>query len=273
MTTRILNGTAVSPTWMLPLYLLRTAWADQPFDELTEWFSDLAEAHLLEVVGDDVGLDVDPGSGPVAILPDLLRMLRAGAGRPVPERLSLLTASAGDTSALPPVPGLREDVLEAGSGLLVRDPETGSAVCMTARATGGEVLRWRARGIGVCPVAPQPSSPARAGADLTEAVGSATTLIEQAARSPVAETVPPGPPRGIDIDSNPSRLPDGLGSRTLDLLDRADRVTAIVGAALQMPHTGSATADREPVLRRLTSAVDSARRAAVAAAGEEAPGR
>lgn len=137
---------------------------------------------------------------------------------------------------------------------------------MTARATDGGVLRWRARGIGVCPVAPQPSGPARAAAELADSVEAAATLIEQAA----AASFTTATPRGLDIGGTVVSLPRGLGPRTVALIDRADRVEAIVETALRMPGVGAAQMDREPVLRRLTNAVDSARRAAVAAAGEEA---
>lgn len=276
MTSPAIQGTALHPAWPLPLFLLRTAWADQPYDALTEYVGGLAQAHLLEVVGDRVAMldGVSPAAGPAGVLPGLVAALRRAAGSgtgsaeaggpfPAPEVLSLLTAAPGDSASLPPVPAVRADVAAAGCGVLVRDAVVGQAVCLTVRVVDGEVARWRARGVADCPVAPQPDGPAAALADLGRAVVEAAELIE---RSPSGG----GTTGVVDVHGHVTRLPAGLTPRVLELVDRVDRVEAIVALALALPGVGADPAGREPVLRRLVSALDAARRAAVAAAGAEA---
>src|SRR5699024_6998121 len=207
MTTPVTRGTALSDAWPLPLFLVRTAWGDQPFDELTEYVSGLAEAHpvevtgapagplarpspppgladahLVEVTGEPVGplADASPAAGVASLLPGLVTTLRRAGGRyPAPEVLSLLTAAPGDSSSLPPVPAVRADVSTAGWGLLVRDPDTAQAVLVTCSRAHGGVLRWRARGLVDCPVAPQPDGPSHALAELGGAVIEAAELIER----------------------------------------------------------------------------------------------
>lgn len=266
MSRPLTRGSALSPAWPLPLHLLRTAWADQPFDELTAYVSGLAESHLLEVVGEPVPMlaGASPASGPTGMLPGLVSAARrAGRTHRAPEVLSLLTTAPGDTSGLPPVPGVRADVADAGWGLLVRDPDSRSAVCLTCVQPHPDVLRWRARGVVDCPVAPQPASPSEALAQLGRAVVEAADLIERTAvRTDGAARV--------DIRSHVTILPAGLPSRVLELVDRIDRVEAIITVALAQPEVGVDPATREPVLRRLIAVKDAARRAAVAAAGEAA---
>lgn len=266
MSRPLTRSTALSPAWPLPLYLLRTAWADQPFDELTSYVSGLAESHLLEIVGAPVPMlaEVSPAAGPAGLLPGLVTTLRrAGRSYPAPEALSLLTTAPGDSSSLPPVPSVRADVADAGWGILVRDPGSRDAVCLTCVQPHPEVLRWRARGVHDCPVAPQPAGPSEALADLGGAVVEAADLIERTAvrTNDVAR---------IDIRSHVTRLPAGLPSRVLELVDRIDRVEAITSVALAQPEVGVDPAAREPVLRRLVAVKDAARRSTVAAAGEAA---
>jgi len=268
MTTPVTRGTALSDAWPLPLFLVRTAWGDQPFDELTEYVSGLADAHLVEVTGEPVGplADASPAAGVASLLPGLVTTLRRAGGRyPAPEVLSLLTAAPGDSSSLPPVPAVRADVSTAGWGLLVRDPDTAQAVLVTCSRAHGDVLRWRARGLVACPVAPQPDGPSHALAELGGAVIEAAELIE---RTP-ARAGSGGPARH-GLDDRVTRLPTGLPSRVLELLDRVDRVDSVIASALAQPEVGADHAAREPVLRRLVSVQDGARRAAVAAAGDAA---
>ncbi len=267
MSTPAIQGTTLHPAWPLPLFLLRTAWADQPYDVLTAYISEFAQAHLLEVTGDRVGVldGVEPAAGPLGLLPGLVAGLRrSGGGYRAPEVLSLLTTTPGDSSSLPPVPLVRADVSDAGHGILVRDPENREAVCLTVRPTGGDVARWRVRGVVDCPVPPQPDGPAQALAGLGRAVVDAAELIERTtAAGPVAGA-------GAVLRDHVTRMPAGLPSRVLELVDRIDRVETIVTAALSRPDVGVDPASREPVIRRLNSALDSARRSAVAAAGDEA---
>lgn len=266
MSSSVIRGTGLSPAWPLPLYLLRTAWADQPFDELTAYVSGLAESHLLEIVGEPVSMlaDGSPATGPLGLLPGIVTTLRRGAQTyPAPEMLSLLTSAPGDSASLPPVPGVRADVADAGWGVLVRDPGSREAVFLTCIYAHSDVLRWRARGVADCPVAPQPDGPAHALAALGHAVVEAADLIERTAtRSASAARV--------DIDAHATQLPPGLPRRVLELVDRIDRVEAIITVALAQPGIGVDAATREPVLRRLIAEKDAARRAAVAAAGDEA---
>lgn len=266
MTEQAILGTTLRSAWALPLFLVRTAWADQPYDALTEYVSGLADAHLLELAGDPVAVldGIDPAAGPVGLLPGLVAALRrSGGAHPVPEVLSLLTAAPGDVASLPPVPGVRTDVGETGWGVLVRDPASREAVCLTARQAG-DVLRWRARGVVDCPVAPQPHPPAAALAELGRAVVEAAELIERSSATGGGAT------GVVDVHGHVTRLPAGLPSRVLELVDRIDRVEAIVSVALARPGSGVDPAGREPVLRRLVAALDGARRAAVSAAGEGA---
>lgn len=269
MTRPVTRSTALSAAWPLPLYLLRTAWADQPFDELTGHVSGLAQAHLVEIVGDEVAVlaGVSPAQGPTALLPGLVTSLRrAGGSYPAAEVLSLLTAAPGDSSSLPPVPAIRADVSAAGWGLLVRDPATGEAVCVTCTHAHDDVLRWRARGVADCPVAPQPDGPSQALAALGEAVVDSAELIERTA----ARGAGASPAGGPDGAGHVTRLPAGLPSRVLELVDRVDRVDSVIALALRLPEVGVDHAVREPVLRRLVSVQDAARRSAVAAAGDSA---
>ncbi|KAA0919702.1 hypothetical protein [Dietzia sp. ANT_WB102] len=266
MSRPLTRSTALSPAWPMPLHLLRTAWADQPFDVLTEYVSGLAQSHLLEIVGESVPMiaEVSPVAGPAGLLPGLVTALRrAGRAHPAPEALSLLTMAPGDSSSLPPVPAVRADVADAGWGLLVRDPDSRTAVCLTCVRPHPDVLRWRARGVQDCPVPPQPPGPSEALADLGRAVVEAAELIERSAVR--ADAAAP-----VDIPAHATRLPEGLPSRVLELVDRIDRVEAIISVALAQPEVGVDPAAREPVLRRLVAVKDAARRSAVAAAGEAA---
>lgn len=266
MSRPLTHSTALSPDWPLPLFLLRTAWADQPFDELTSHVGGSAQSHLLEVVGDPVaGLPgIDPAAGPTGLLPDVVRLLRrAGGPYPAAEVLSLLTTAPGDTASLPPVPAVRADVADAGWGVLIRDPRTREALCVTCVRPHPDVARWRVRGVADCPVAPQPAGPSAALADLGAAVVEAADLIERSASGDV------GAGR-VDLRPHVTRLPAGLPSRVLELVDRIDRVETITSLALARPGVGVDPATREPILRRLVAVKDAARRSAVAAAGEAA---
>lgn len=266
MSRPLTSDTALSPAWPLPLHLLRTAWGDQPFDALTEHVSGLAGSHLLEISGDPVPMlaGVSPAVGPTGLLPGSVTMLRrAGGSHPAPEILSLLTSAPGDSSSLPAVPAVRADVADAGWGVLIRDPDTRQAVVLTCIRPHEDVLRWRARGVVDCPVAPQPDGPSRALAGLGQAMVDAAELIERT-------SVHTGPVARVDVHSHVTPLPAGLPPRVLELVDRIDRVEAIISVALAQPGIGVDPATREPVLRRLVWVKDAARRAAVAAAGEAA---
>lgn len=275
MTRPVSRSTALSTAWPTPLFLLRTAWGDQPFDDLTGYVSGLAQAHLVEVVGEPVAMlaGVSPSAGPSALLPGLVTSLRrSGAGHPAAESLSLLTSAPGDSSSLPQVPAIRADVAEAGWGLLVRDPVSGEAVSLTCTRAHEDVLRWRARGVLDCPVAPQPDGPSHALAALGQAVVESAELIERAASrgATVASAGSESSGNGLRVDGHVTRLPAGLPSRVLEILDRVDRVDSVIALALAQPSIGVDHAEREPALRRLVAVQDAARRAAVAAAGDAA---
>ena len=266
MSRPLTRSAALSPAWPLPLFLLRTAWGDQPFDELTGYVSGLAGSHLVEVTGEPVRMldGISPASGPTALLPGLVTGLRRSVGsHPAPESLALLTAAPGDSSSLPAVPSLRSDVAEAGWGVLVRDPASRQAVVLTCVHPHPDVLRWRARGIADCPVPPQPDGPSAALFALGQAVVEAAELIERT-------TTRVGQAGDLDLDSHVTRLPAGLPSRVIELVDRIDRVEEIITVALAQPDVSVDPAAREPILRRLVAVKDAARRAAVAAAGDAA---
>ncbi|AWH95500.1 hypothetical protein [Dietzia psychralcaliphila] len=266
MSRPLTRSAALSPAWPLPMFLLRTAWGDQPFDELTGYVSGLAESHLVEISGEPVRMldGISPASGPTALLPGLVTGLRrSGRSHPAPESLALLTAAPGDSSSLPTVPAVRSDVAEAGWGILVRDPVSREAVCLTCVRPHPDVLRWRARGVADCPVPPQPDGPSGALFALGQAVVEAAELIERTAAQV-------GQVGTLDLDAHVTRLPAGLPARALELVDRIDRVEAIISVALAQPDVGADPAAREPVLRRLVAVKDAARRSAVAAAGDAA---
>jgi hypothetical protein len=98
---------------------------------------------------------------------------------------------------------------------------------------------------------------------LGQAVVEAAELIERT-------TTRVGQAGDLDLDSHVTRLPAGLPSRVIELVDRIDRVEAIITVALAQPDVGVDPAAREPILRRLVAVKDAARRAAVAAAGDAA---
>ena len=253
--------------WTLPLYLARSAWADLPYDAVLDGMLAADRAHLLEVTGEvpDEVLDLDLARGPAVVLPLLLSTLRAAASWPATDSLALLTASPGDVSGVPAVSGLATSVLASGAATLVRDPRTRRAFVVDAVAAGPDVVRWTLRCIADCPAAPQPDGVGQAANRLSEAVERATDLITAATAAGVA------PARSPDLAAAAvSPLPPGLPSRAMRLLDRADRVEAIVGLALRHRGDGNAPEAREPVLRGLRSAIDTARRSAVAATGQEA---
>lgn len=267
MSRPLTSDTALSDAWPLPFHLLRTAWGGQPFDTLTDHVSGLAESHLVEITGEEVAMldGVSPTAGPTGLLPGLITGLRrAGGTHPAPEILSLLTFSPGDSSGLPASPTVRADVAGAGWGVLVRDPDTRQAVCLTCTRPHHDVLRWRARGVVDCPVAPQPDGPSAALAGLGRAVVEAADLIERTAPRST------GTAGRVDVHPHVTPLPSGLPKRVLELVDRVDRVEAIISVAMAQPGVGVDPATREPVLRRLVAVKDAARRAAVTAAGEAA---
>ena len=140
---------------------------------------------------------------------------------------------------------------DAGWGVLVRDPASREAVCLTCVQPHPDVLRWRARGVLDCPVAPQPAGPSEALAELGRAVMDAAELIERTA-------LRTGPTAQVDIHGHVTRLPAGLPPRVVELVDRIDRVEAIIAVALAQPDVGADPAAREPVLRRLIAVKDAA---------------
>lgn len=252
--------------WTLPLFFARVAWADEPFDSLTDVLSGLAPAHLLTVVGDPVtGLEgLDPAAGPAVVLPGVVRALR-GARDPGPAVLSLVTATAGDIGSIPAVGGLRSDIGWDGFAVVVRDDRVGSAVSLSPTLVSPDVMRWTVRGIEWCPESPSTSGIAESGSRLSSAVLNAAELVDHA----TSRSGGPGVVERPDVTPRMSPLPRGLPNRVLDLVDRIDAVEAISNVALVNRGQGNAVAEREPVLRSLRSALDQARRAVVTAVSAE----
>ncbi|WP_333620179.1 hypothetical protein, partial [Dietzia sp.] len=173
------------------------------------------------------------------------------------EFLALAPATVGDLSALPAHRPLSEFVLAHGGAVLVRDPDSRmtAAVAHTLRDREG---RWTVEIFADVPMAPQAPSPAHAAAALTDAVHGAAELIA-AGSGPYARENGGVLPEPELID-----LPASMSSRCLELVDRAETVERIRVAAIEAESRRGAPAQQQPALWALQSAVNLARRAAVA---------
>jgi hypothetical protein len=221
---------------------------DAVIDGLHTW------AGLHEVVAADEAtasqLDLPgPGEAPTSVVGLLATARRAGAGG---GRLLL------------PDPSLAAAALDSGEVAVLAGPEL--AVVPNAVADG--VLRWTVFAAGPLPPAPEPAlSDAEHG--LRGAVRqAATTLVDldvarhrPGVRAEIAEA--------LERRVRPP-WPEGTPGRALRVLEQADEVEAILGAA-ETDHLGGAlsakvAAARSAALRPLSTAVREARRSAVAEA-------
>jgi hypothetical protein len=239
-------------------WLHGSAAPDAVIDGLHTW------AGLHEVVASDEvtarQLDLPaPGEAPASVVGLLAAARRAGAGGG-----RLLLPVPGDVRGLPPERPLAAAALDSGEVAVLAGAEL--AVVPTAVADG--VLRWTVFAAGPLPPAPEPAlSDAEHG--LRGAVRqAATTLVEldvarhrPGVRTEIAEA--------LERRIRPP-WPDGTPGRALRVLEQADEVEAILGAAetdsLGGALSAKVAAARSAALRPLSTAVREARRSAVAEA-------
>jgi hypothetical protein len=231
---------------------------DAVIDGLLTW------AGLHEVVAADettaCQLDLPgPGEAPTSVVGLLATARRAGAGGG-----RLLLPVPGDVRGLPPDPSLAAAALDSGEVAVLAGPEL--AVVPNAVADG--VLRWTVFAAGPLPPAPEPA--------LSDAEHGLRGAVRQAATTMVELDVARHRPgvRAEIAEALERRVrppwPDGTPGRALRVLEQADEVEAILGAA-ETDHLGGAlsakvAAARSAALRPLSTAVREARRSAVAEA-------
>jgi hypothetical protein len=239
-------------------WLHGSAAPDAVIDGLHTW------AGLHEVVASDEAtarqLDLPaPGEAPTSVVGLLAAARRAGAGGG-----RLLLPVPGDIRGLPSERPLAAAALDSGEVAVLATAEL--AVVPNAVADG--VLRWTVFAVGPLPPAPEPAlSDAEHG--LRGAVRqAATTLVEldvarhrPGVRAEIAEA--------LERRIRPP-WPDGTPGRALRVLEQADEVEAILGAAetdsLGGALSAKVAAARSAALRPLSTAVREARRSAVAEA-------
>ena len=239
-------------------WLHGSAAPDAVIDGLHTW------AGLHEVVAADEAtaqqLDLPPpGEAPTSVVGLLAATRRGGAGGG-----RLLLPVPGDVRGLPPQRPLAEAALRSGEVAVL----TGAELAVVPDAVADGVLRWTVFADGPLPPAAEPAlSDAEHG--LRGAVRqAATTLVEldvarhrPGVRAEIAEA--------LERRIRPP-WPDGTPGRALRVLEQADEVEAILGAA-ETDHLGGAlsakvAAARSAALRPLSTAVREARRSAVAEA-------
>lgn len=265
-----------SPAGVLPSYLVPcpsatlTVWAsawlhgaaapDDVIDALHTW------ADLHEVVAADEHTAErlqlpTPGQDPTSVVGLLAAARRAGAGGG-----RLLLPVPGDVRGLPPEAVLGTAALEAGEvAILAGDDPPGAEIAVVPAEVAESVLRWTVFATGALPPAPEPGLP-DAEHGLRGAVRqAATTLVDldvarhrPGVRAEIAES--------LERRVRPP-WPQGTPGRALRVLQQADEVEAILGAAQTDEPGGalsaSAAAARSAALRPLSTAVREARRSAV----------
>lgn len=180
-------------------------------------------------------------------------------GSAAQEILTLAPATAGDLSALPAHPGLSTFVTSRGGGLLVRDPDS-RMTAVVAIPPARTDLSWTVKIVPDVPMAPQAPSLSHATAELTDAVHGAAEVIAASSGAFTAGTsATPTMPETAVVD-----FPTALGGRAAQLFERADTIEGIRLMANAAESRRGAPADQQPTLWRLQSAVNLARRAAVA---------
>ena len=231
---------------------------DAVIDSLHTW------AGLQEVVAADEAtaqqFDLSaPGAAATSVVGLLATARRAGASGG-----QLLLPVPGDVRGLPPEGPLAAAALDGGEVAVF----TGADLAVVPAAVADGVLRWTVFAAGSLPPAPEPAlSDAEHG--LRGAVRqAATTLVEldvarhrPGVRAEIAEA--------LERRIRPP-WPEGTPGRALRVLEQADEVEAILGAAdtdnLGGALSASVAAARSAALRPLFTAVREARRSAVAEA-------
>ncbi|MGH4012784.1 MAG: hypothetical protein ACRDSL_02360 [Pseudonocardiaceae bacterium] len=202
-----------------------------------------------------------PEQTPTSVVGLLAAARRAGVGRG-----RLLLPVPGDVRGLPPEGPLAPAALEAGEvAVLTSTDLAGTEIAVVPTAVAEAVLRWTVFAPGQLPPAPEPGLP-DAEHGLRGAVRqAATTLVDldvarhrPGVRAEIAES--------LELRVRPP-WPEGTPARALRVLQQADEVEAILGAADTDEPGGalsaSAAAARSAALRPLWTAVREARRSAV----------
>ena len=174
------------------------------------------------------------------------------------EVLSLAPATAGDLSALPPHSELSAHAMSQGGAVIVREPRSGMTAVVAIPPARTEPT-WNVHLFSEVPMAPQAPSISHATAELTDSVHDAAEIIaaSSGAFRSGAGAAPPMP------ESMPTDLPSALGGRAAQLIERADTIENIRVMANAAESRRGAPAEQQPVLWKLQTAVNLARRAAV----------
>ncbi|MFC3687592.1 hypothetical protein [Aquipuribacter hungaricus] len=238
---------------------------------------------LLAVAGEDEPHMVDPAPGftaPASLpvpdpgyLSDLLVLLgAAGEGSPVHVRCVL--PAPGDVLGVPGPAGLRAAAVDAGECVVVEGLADGSGG-RTALALVPEVeefgpagdvgvhVRWQAWHAEPVPGSPLATSVAEADMAFRLALGEATTDLESLQLSSWRPDATAGLRGRGGVAQQP--LPPTLGPRSLRLLDRAEKVMAILAVA-EGDHGGAVTGWEAGRRSASLAELSRATRAAVAAA-------
>ncbi|HEX2298863.1 MAG TPA: hypothetical protein VHH34_10150 [Pseudonocardiaceae bacterium] len=232
---------------------------DDVIDALHTW----AELHEVVAADPHTGEQLElptPEQTPTSVVGLLAAARRAGigAGR-------LLLPVPGDVRGLPPEGPLGPAALEAGEVAVLASGDAAAELAVVPTGVADSVLRWTVFAPGQLPPAPEPGLP-DAEHGLRGAVRqAATTLVDldvarhrPGVRAEIAES--------LERRVRPP-WPQGTPGRALRVLQQADEVEAILGAANTDEPGGalsaSAAAARSAALRPLSTAVREARRSAV----------
>ncbi|HEY2763611.1 MAG TPA: hypothetical protein VGJ13_06300 [Pseudonocardiaceae bacterium] len=233
---------------------------DDVIDALHTW----ADLHEVVAADEPTALQLDlptPEQAPASVVGLLAAARRAGSGGG-----RLLLPVPGDVRGLPPDGSLSPAALEAGEVAVLSSGDlSGADLAVVPTATADAVLRWTVFAPGSLPPAPEPGlSDAEHG--LRGAVRqAATTLVDldvarhrPGVRAEIAEA--------LEHRARPP-WPEGTPGRALRVLQQADEVEAILGAAATDEPGGALSASaaeaRSAALRPLSTAVREARRSAV----------
>lgn len=174
------------------------------------------------------------------------------------EVLSLAPATAGDLSALPPHTELSAHAMSQGGAVILREPSSGMTAVVAIPPARTE-LAWNVRLFSDVPMAPQAPSISHATAELTDSVhGAAEVIAASSGAFQAGDGAAPAMPESVPTD-----FPAALGGRAAQLIERADTIENIRLMANAAESRRGAPAEQQPVLWKLQTAVNLARRAAV----------
>ncbi|MEQ3553662.1 hypothetical protein WIS52_24585 [Pseudonocardia nematodicida] len=241
-------------------WLAGSAAPDDVLDALAPW----SEAHDV-LAADDEGATRTGLPGPGAP-PTSTAMLLAAVRRTAPRgQARLVLPAPGDVRGLPGPGRFSREATTAGEGVLF--PDAGFGVVPSAIADG--VVRWTVYAVGDSGPVPEYVPLNEAERDLRGQVRSAAAALTDLGvarhRPGVREEI------AAALRRRPHALwPDGMPPQALRVLQQADEVDAILGAAAGDEPGGALSASaaiaRSDALRPIATAVRVARRAAVAEA-------